>query len=111
MIWKVFADVACAGAAPPCQLPHLERLRFGKQSGEEDGLFSMPAYMKRSSVRPARREQTNPPLQLLLRDTNKTSSPRIQGNPPKIPDRFVSVANFTVLAQIYFLNVPRGENS
>ena len=62
-------------------------------------------------MRPARREQTNPPLQLLLRDTNKTSSPRIQGNPPKIPDRFVSVANFTVLAQIYFLNVPRGENS
>ncbi len=52
VIWKVFADVACTGRTPPCQLPHLERPRFGKQSGEEGGLFSMPAYMKKSSVRP-----------------------------------------------------------
>lgn len=79
VIWKVFADVACTGRAPPCQLPHLERLRFGKQSGEEDGLFSMPAYMKRSFVRP-REERANPPLH------NQTSSSTIEGNPPKIPD-------------------------
>lgn len=65
VIWKVLADVACAGRTPPCQLPHLERLRFGKQSGEEEGLFSMPAYMKKSSVRPVE-ERAPPQRQFIL---------------------------------------------
>lgn len=116
VIWKVLADVACAGRAPPCQLPHLERLRFGKPSGEEEGFFSMPAYMTKSSVGPAeegappqKRARTNPPLRLVLRDTNRS---RIEGNPPKIPDKFYSAAHFAALGlNLFEANGTGGVNS
>lgn len=78
MIWKVLADVACVGRTPPCQLPHLECLGVGKQSGEAEGLFSMPAYMKknreahRGASASSNRIHINPPLHLVLKDVNTT---------------------------------------
>lgn len=90
--WKVLADVACVGPVPPCQLPHLERLRFGRRNGDEESLFSVPAYMKKSSVRPSERQTpprrrftpTDPPPQRVARHERPTSALRIQEKRKKI---------------------------
>lgn len=82
MIWKVFADVACAGWTPSCQLPHLEHLRFGTLSGEAEGMVSMPTYEDKcgrptEELAPARRAAANS-LRSVLEEAKQTKKKNLK---------------------------------
>lgn len=108
VIWKVFADVACAGWTPSCQLPHLEHLRFGTLSGEAEGMVSMPTYEDKcgrptEELAPARRAAANS-LRSVLEEAKQTKKKISKQAMIAFPNGRNQLATFSSLSDLNAVN-------